>query len=155
LAQLRSHHFEVLYYPYDSVKAAFATVGIDASFEESTSDEELRKKVDAYKALSDEKREKIVCSLRKRHSRELSAFLESLRTTLKRSIRTVVIIPLHGRMHKMGSLKRAIDFLGRYDEKISNGRFMRYELIVRYSNGDEVRGEFGDKSGALHFLNSL
>lgn len=32
---------------------------------------------------------------------------------------------------------------------------MRYEVGVRYNNGDEIRGQFGDKVTAIAFLRGL
>jgi hypothetical protein len=45
LNQLRSHGFEVLYFPYQSVVKAFAVAGINATVEENTSDAQVKKKV--------------------------------------------------------------------------------------------------------------
>src|SRR5437763_3929690 len=41
LNQLRSHGFTVLYFPYESIIAAFGSVGIDAAFDEDTPDSAL------------------------------------------------------------------------------------------------------------------
>lgn len=49
LTQLKSLGFRVLYYTYDDVVEAFAKVGIDASFDEGTSDAVIQRKVDAFK----------------------------------------------------------------------------------------------------------
>ena len=38
LRQLRSHHFAVVYVPYESIVRAFGEVGVDASFDEHTPD---------------------------------------------------------------------------------------------------------------------
>jgi hypothetical protein len=59
LNQLRSHGFAVLYFPYESVIAAFAVVGLDAAFDEDTSDAVLLRKVKAYKKLNAGERERI------------------------------------------------------------------------------------------------
>jgi transcriptional accessory protein Tex/SPT6 len=59
LVQLRSHGFQILYYPYTSVVMAFATAGIDAHFDEATSDAELQEKVDAYEALDEKAKQQI------------------------------------------------------------------------------------------------
>jgi hypothetical protein len=56
LDQLRSCGFSVAYIPYDAIVRAFASVRIDASFDEDTQEDDLRKKVQKYKALSDKSR---------------------------------------------------------------------------------------------------
>ncbi len=155
LAQLRSHRFEVLYYPYESVVAAFKAAGLDASFDESTSDAELQRKVDAYRSLSTRRKRRIASTLRDAHEAELAAFLDAIRRTLGRTIERIAVIPLHGTSHEMTSLAQAVNFLKDYDESRISGQFVRYEVIVRYTNGDEVRGDFKDKIGAIEFLHSL
>ena len=64
LAQLRSNKFQVLYFPYESIIAAFAAVGIDAHFDEKTPDSALTRKIKKYIALSDRKKESISIALR-------------------------------------------------------------------------------------------
>jgi len=44
LNQLRSHGFTVLYFPYESIIAAFGSVGIDAAFDEDTPDSDVLRK---------------------------------------------------------------------------------------------------------------
>lgn len=43
LDQMRSLGFHVLYFPYETLVAAFASVGIDIRFDEDTPDEEFRR----------------------------------------------------------------------------------------------------------------
>ncbi|MBX3438333.1 MAG: hypothetical protein KF861_12640, partial [Planctomycetaceae bacterium] len=64
--QLKSHGFGVLYFPFESIVAAFRSVEIDAFFDETSSDLELQAKVDACNRLSRTERRKIVRSLRRR-----------------------------------------------------------------------------------------
>lgn len=44
LAQLRSHNFGVLYFPFDSIVKAFKAVNIDAFFDEDTPDDNIQGK---------------------------------------------------------------------------------------------------------------
>lgn len=64
LNQLRSHNFQVLYLPYESILNAFAKVGIDAAFDESTTDNELAKKVAQLEALSTRQLSRVSAALR-------------------------------------------------------------------------------------------
>lgn len=45
-----------------------------------------------------------------------------------------------------------IAFIEAFDQSKPREPFTRYEFGVRYSNGDEVRGQFRDKATALAFL---
>lgn len=52
LAQLRSHAFGVFHIPYPDIMKAFATVGIDASYDESTPEKRFREKIKQYGTLT-------------------------------------------------------------------------------------------------------
>jgi hypothetical protein len=155
LNQLRSHGFTVLYFPYDSIIAAFASAGIDASFDEDTADAALRRRVKQYEALSAEKKEGIAAFLRARHERELGEFIGSLRVSLTRVIESVYVLPLHGLRRTLANIGEAIAFIESFNESRPDVSFTRYEVGVRYRNGDEIRGQFTDKAAAVTFLRGI
>jgi hypothetical protein len=41
------------------------------------------------------------------------------------------------------------------NESRPDAPFTRYEVGVRYSNGDEIRGQFKDKATAIAFLRGM
>ena len=49
----------------------------------------------------------------------------------------------------------AIAFIEAFDESKPDVPFTRYEVGVRYSNGDEIRGQFQDKVSAVAFLREV
>ncbi len=156
LTQLRSLGFHVLYFPYESVIAAFAAVGIDAAFDEDTPDIQLKRKIaQIYVKLNPARRERIAAFLRQRHDAELARFTTALRTSLTRRITTVYVLPLHGAPRTLGHVAEAIAFIESFDESTPGKPFARYEIDVRYSNGDEIRGQFKDKETAITFLRSM
>lgn len=155
LNQLRSHGFTVLYFPYDSIIAAFAAVGIDAAFGEDTPDSALLKKVKQYTKLKAPERECIANFLRNRQKSEIDAFVSALRIALTRKIESVYVLPLHGAACKLGDVAEAIAFIESYDECKPVASLIRYEVGVRYSNGDEVRGQFKYKITAIAFLRGM
>jgi hypothetical protein len=155
LNQLRSLGFNVVYFPYESVIAAFASVGIDAAYDEDTPDAHLKRKVTQYKKLKVSDRERIAAFLRELHKAELVTFSAALRTTLARSILSVYILPLHGSPRILGDVAEAIAFIEAFDESKPCEPFTRYEVGVRYSNGDEIRGQFKDKMTAVAFLRGM
>ena len=155
LTQLQSHGFQILYFPYDSVVAAFTEANIDAAFDEATADRELAKKVTRYEALSERKKEAIAEALRKGHATELSAFIAALEVSLKRSIVAVFVLTLHGQSRELPTLTAAIEFLNQHNQRDLTGQFVRYEINVRFSNGDEIRGQFQAKSSAVEFLTAM
>ncbi len=67
-------------------------------------------------------------------------------------VESVYVIPPHGSPRTPAE---AIAFIEKFDESKPGTPFTRYEVGVRYSNGDEVRGQFNDKSTAVAFLRSI
>ncbi len=49
----------------------------------------------------------------------------------------------------------AIAFIESFDETKPCEPFTRYEVGVRFSNGDEIRGQFKDKADAIAFLRGM
>jgi hypothetical protein len=155
LRQLRSHGFGILFFPYEDIVCAFATAGVDAAFDEDTPDAALQKKVDAYQSLTRDAKESIVKTLRKLRRNELRTFMQSLEVSLTRTITRIRIIALHGPSHEVTTIQAAVEFIEAYDESRPATGFVRYEVSVRYSNGDNIQGEFADKPTAIGFLTGL
>lgn len=49
----------------------------------------------------------------------------------------------------------AIAYIESFDESKPCPPFTRYEVGVRYSNGNEIRGQFNDKPTAVAFLRRM
>jgi hypothetical protein len=114
-----------------------------------------KQKVAACAKLSDAKWSKIISRLRQLHHVELDAFLIQLASCLTRAIQTVFVLALHGQTYEATTLDDAIQFIRNYDEKSSVTLFRRYELNIRYSNGDEVRATFLSRLETIGFLEGL
>jgi hypothetical protein len=71
---------------------------------------------------------------------------------MTRKIASVYVLPLHGSPQTPAE---AITFIESFDESKPDAPFTRYEVGVRYSNGDEIRGQFTDKSAAIVFLRGI
>jgi hypothetical protein len=82
-------------------------------------------------------------------------FTSSLRVALTRKIESVYVLPLHGTARTLGDIAEAIAFIESFDESKPREPFTRYEVGVRYSNRDEIRGQFSDKATAVAFLRSI
>jgi len=152
LNQLKSHGFEVLYIPYANIVHAFRAVGLDAEFDESTPDQLLARKVGKFKSLSLKKREIILETLRTQNVIAIEEFVASLKKVLARTVIAVIVLALHGVSHELPNAASAIEFL-------TNGEFhgdvcplVRFEVDVRFSNGDETRAAFQSKDSAIDFL---
>ncbi len=152
LTQLQSLGYSVLYVPYEQITEVFSRFGVDATFDEKTSDREFQRKVAALRRLSISKRGKLAEQLIPRLGVQTREFVHSLTATICRTIERIIVLALHGRAHEAHSVDVAIEFLSAYTGDDSALPIARFEVEVRYSNGDTIRGSFGDRSGAIEFL---
>lgn len=154
LTQLESQGFTTLYFPYDTVAAAFQTVGIDAEFDEDTPEDEFSEKVDKWNELDDEKRTLVAEKLVELNREGIRTFVGKLRQTVERQIDLVLVIPLHGKLFEWPSIEKAINFIENYDENDTSDPIIRYEVEIRYNNGDLIKGIFDDKERTIRFLHN-
>jgi hypothetical protein len=152
LDQLKSNNFQILFYSYETVVKIFRRVGIDAGFDEDTPDTTMQEKVDAFDRLTGREKDGLVRSFRRTQQRELSIFLDSLRAVLRRSIQLIFIVTLHGKTTNVATIEDAIAFVQGYNEASVDGTFVKYEINIRYSNGEEIRGQLKEKAAAIDFL---
>ena len=152
LEQFRSHGFNLIYCSYETVLQAFASEGVDVSSKEDSSDEELQSKVDTLGRLGRIQKERIAAQIRDLHSSQFEGFFNSLRGSLRRRVECVFVLPLSGAPHRFESIQDAVGYITSHDPSTPSSEFVKYELNVRYSNGDEIRGTFHDKQKAIDFL---
>jgi hypothetical protein len=62
------------------------------------------------------------------------------------------VLPLYGTVFQCKSIEEAIQFIEQYDETPHLETFERYEIEVRYANGDFIKANFQDKTKALAFI---
>ena len=155
LQQLRSHGFTVFYISYQGIVDAFAVVDIDASFDEDTTDVAMQAKVDVFGKLKAPEKAAIIEALVSSHKGEYASFFDSLEVSLNRRLVRISVATLHGRTIEVVTVADAIDFIEKYEEKQNVDGFVRYEVNVRYSNGDKITGEFEDKATAVVFLRGI
>ena len=155
LEQFKSHSFNVLYCPYQTIVQAFKNAGADVSFGEGTSDQEMQSKVDAFEKLSKRKRSRIAEQIRILNAERFTEFFDRLKTSLSRRIDRVFVLPLSGASQWFYTVQDAINFISSYNQSAPSYSFVRYELNVRYSNNDEIRATFHDRQTAIEFLSSI
>ncbi len=152
IQQLRSHGFNVLYLPDATIVAAFAKCGIDAKSDETTTDEALQARVDQFNALSKPRRARLTQRIVANNSQAISTFLLALAQAIGRQVEQIIVLPLHGEPQSATTIMDAIQLLESYHEHNASRQFQRYEIEVRYNNGETVHGRFNDKLGAIEFL---
>lgn len=152
LAQLRSHGFGVLYMPFESLVRAFRSVGIDANFDEGSSDAAVQHKLATWDALPTGAAATVGAAIRKIESRAVRTFFAELEKALVRAIKRVFVVALYGHSRELASVDAAVRFIEQLDEGKPSGRFARYEVHVHFTNDDEIRGAFESKAEAIRFL---
>ena len=155
LNQLKSHGFNLAYCPYEMIMQAFRDEGLDMSSEEDTSETDLVRRAAAFGRSSAVVRRRIAHNIRKYGSDRFDRFFDSLRSSICRRIEYVIVLTLSGPRHGFDSIGKAVRFVADHDESAPAMGFVRYELSIRYSNGDEVRGDFREKEEAVKFLRSF
>lgn len=152
LNQLKSLGFSVAYFPYRTVIQAFAVVGIDASSDETTPDNDFAEKFSQWHALTPSEKAKVGRKLARINAGEIQAFIEALRNAATRTVKTVRILPLHGHAVEWPNIDDAITFIQEYKEDCVPFPIARYEVQVLYINSDKIFGEFAAKDAAIEFL---
>lgn len=153
LNQMKTSGFEVALFPYESIVAAFRSVGIDANFDEETPDSVFQLTIDQIEALSPEQCNELKHHLIKSNQALLNQFFAELQATLDRQIEQIILIPLHGQQNEFGTVTDAITFVTNYRENaLRDGSFRKYEIIIRYRNGDKIEASFQNKEKAIGFL---
>jgi hypothetical protein len=153
--QLTSLGFKVLHFSYHDIVAAFVKVGIDAGYGETTSNAECAAKIKAWSKLSATAKIQLGRHLLKRRSREVATFVDALNKAITRQIEIIRILPLHGGAIDRDTVEAAIEFVEAYDESSEERRpLAKYEVQVRFNNGDQVNASFAAKDEAINFLRS-
>ena len=152
LTQLRSLGFCVLYFSYGNIVATFKAHGIDASFDERTPDSKFKEKVGAYKAMSATKQASLAKALLRKQRADVEQFVEALEKVVSRQIDRIIIMPLHGAAQELPTVADAIKFIEGYEEKSGKHPIQRYEIRIRYNNGDSIEAMFRDKGDGVTFL---
>ncbi|MBX9678880.1 MAG: hypothetical protein K2X38_08940 [Gemmataceae bacterium] len=152
LNQLKSIGFKVFYLTYESVIEAFDSVGVDARFDETTPDAEFDRKLQQWAAIDKAKRPRVWKRLLKLNKQSLDDFMLNLERAVVRQINAVRVVPLHGTGMDCVTVTDAISFVQSYNEAAPTGPLVKYEIIIRYDNGNKVEGQFQDRAATIEFL---
>lgn len=152
LEQLKSHGFHVLYFPYETLVAAFEAEGIDIRFDEDTPDETFRACADRIEHTPPEVMSRVKGRLVEANQGPINDFFAALNYRLGRNIMRVLMIPLYGRVNQFATIADALRFLDQHSIYEGSGEFRKYEVQIEFSNGDKVQGSFDSKFGAREFL---
>ena len=152
LDQLRSLGFQVVYFPYESLVAAFHSEGFNISFDETTPDQVFEDTTIRIEGAAPQQIARIRTHLVRANQNAIDEFFAALRQRLGRHITSVVIIPLYGRINVFPTIEDALRFLDAHMIYEGSGVFRKYEVRVEFSNGDKVEASFDAKTRVKDFL---
>ncbi|OPY72637.1 MAG: hypothetical protein A4E64_02896 [Syntrophorhabdus sp. PtaU1.Bin058] len=152
LEQLRSLGFQVLYFPYESLVAAFGSEGIDIAFDESTADDVFRQTTNRIARAPKRQMDRIRSHLIAANQHVINSFFMALRQRLGRHITRIVVIPLYGRINEFATIEAALRFLDGHMIYEGSGEFRKYEIRIEFSNGDKVEASLEAKDKVKDFL---
>ncbi len=155
LNQLRSLGFEILYFPYETIIDSFADFGFDISFGENTTENEFDAMIELVNQMDNLNLNLVADRIFSRNSTACDNFFSRLSVSVKRKIASVRILPLHGTEILRPTILDAINYIRKSTAEIPNLPFIRYELVVRFTNGDKAEGNFGTKRDAINFLEAI
>lgn len=152
LEQLRSLGFHILFISYEKICLSFSVVGIDANFNEKTSEDEFKSKVMQWENLPDEVKEKVYAAIAENNLIEISNFLGELKANVDRTIARIKIWTIFGKEFVFTELVCAKSFILTYEPSNGEIEFMRFEFEIEYLNGDSIKASFGSRTEFLSFL---
>lgn len=155
IQQLKSQNFSVIYIPYQVIVESFRSIGIELEFDETTDDSEFRRASAEIKALTPAKVDKLRAEICAKCEDDINNFMNTLHAVLRRHIVHITILPTWGHEHVVATLDEAKKVLEAIELAQARGVFLRFEISVKYSNGDTIRAEFATKDNVLEFLDLL
>ncbi len=155
LNQLRSNGFSLQLVPYRAVVEAFTLCGIDMAFHERTPEAELQSKLARLQALTPAEKDAVGDALRDAAKSEASALIDALSEVVLRRVEGVSILPLHGSQTSVSTVREANKLLRGYVAPQAPGALIRFEVAVRYDNGDHIMTDFANAADAVAFLKSF
>ena len=154
LGQLRSVGFRVLYFPYDIVIQAFALAGIDVRIDESNPEDDFDKRLHQWAKVSKPRKLRVWKKMLELNKANVQEFMTHLDRTIVRRVSSVRVIPLHGAAKDCIAIDDAITFVNDYDEIAPTGPLVKYEVVIRYDNGNRIDAVLDDKTATIEFLQS-
>ena len=142
----------VLYFPYDTIVAAFQSEKIDIAFDENTPDRIFKQTTNRIEKASKAVMTRICDHLVRSNQVAIDMFFDALNKRLGRYVTHVVVIPLYGRVNEFASIEDAVRFLDGHSVYEGSGDFRKYEIRIEFSNADKVEAFIEAKNKVKEFL---
>jgi hypothetical protein len=153
LEQLKVRGVNVLHIPFEEIAQTFDTKEIDLRYDEKSLDAVKWAIIERLERLSTTDMEDLQHEFGRRIAEPYRNFLARLEKTLVRHVISVQVLHLYGEEVIYDSIEEAIHDLEQKRSMISERlSFAKYEVQIRYSNGDRIEGTFNESNDAIEFL---
>lgn len=157
IRQLNSCGFETIYFEYGTIIQAFNSVGVDIHYDEDTLDADAELKVQALEQLTDTQFSHVFSQIVVLNQAQVNNFKTKLINSLDRQIAQIVVAPLYGNSMVFNTITDAVSFLNTFNPQNIplDITFTKVFIQIRFSNGDQVSGDFTTNVSATSFLTSV
>lgn len=153
IMQLESQGFYVVHIPYEDMCQLYKeAVGVEIAWEEDTPDAQIERIATCVEGLSVSKKKDLKENFYNRNKNKLEALTNVVKDSLDQQVAQIIVVPIHGKGQILLSVDDAVEFIQNYDED-SKAPILRYEITIKYTNGDEFTMKCGNKLKAIQFLN--
>jgi hypothetical protein len=129
---------------------------LDASFGDDTTEEAFESKILGLRSLDESQKGEILGELINSERNQVEDFTSALAESLSRNVIGVSVTILHGSPRVIASVSEAILYIRGYAPSGSSlFPVAKFEVELRYSNGDLIRGTFQDPEQAVAFLETF
>ena len=154
LNQLKDDGFHVLYIPFEKLVQVFSNHDLDIYYDEGTDEADIRKKY-ATVSKSGNTLDKVGEEILNTCGQEINQFVFDLSASYYRKIKTICILPLHGKRTEVADVEKAIDFINDYSTLPDDQKLEYIEIIITYNNNSFLHGQFKEKVEAVDFLEKM
>ncbi len=153
LQQLNVHGVKVLYIPFEEIAQTFDAKGINLRYDEKSTDAIKWEIIETWEQLSTTDMGDLQREFGRRISEQYRGFLAQLEKMLARHVLSVRVLHLYGEEVVYNSIEAAISELEqKHSMVVERLSFVKYEVQIRYSNGDRIEGIFNESGDTIEFL---
>lgn len=153
IKQLESQGFHVTHFSYhDMCRLYKDAVGVEISWEENTPDDMIEKIAENIEGLNEGQKNKLKDTFYHEHEEKLKNLSDAVEEALDQIVTQIIVIPIHGKKQELLSVEEAVKYISSYNEE-GKAPILRYEITIKYSNGDEFTMKCSNKRKAIQFLN--
>lgn len=153
LNQMRSRGIQILYIPFNKIHGVFVAKGVNIDYPEDAPSRRKWRIIRAWERLSEEDIKELKEAFANSIKEECDNFIKQLENALVRKVEKIYVFGLFGNEMAFDSIDEAIVNVEKYEMSLeADAKFAKFEIRIKFSNGDEIEGSFRERDEALRFL---